>query len=77
MIESTLERIKRLNSESKNLVYEVTDDCWMQASLAILLTCDEIGFCIPKELTDFQIGCLVGEFFQKRIAHKKEEQNDK
>ena len=76
MIESTLERIKRLNSESKNLVYEVTDDCWMHASLAILLICDETGLCTPKELTDFQIGSLVGEFFQKRIAHKKEGQND-
>ena len=76
MSESTLERIKRLNSESKQAVFEVPDDCWRRVTMAILFACDESLVCTPKQLTDFQIGVMVGEVFHKTISQKQKGKND-
>ena len=78
MKETTLQRIKRLNSESKYGKIEASDEWWQKACMAVMFSCDEILFCSPSELSDFQLGSAIGAYAIKwSLENKKEEQNDK
>ena len=77
MIESTFERIKRLNSESKYGKIEASDEWWQEACMAVMFSCHGILFCSPSELSDFQLGSAIGAYAIKwSLENKKEKQND-
>ena len=76
MKETTLQRMKRLNAEGKSGGIEANETWWEEACKNIIFRCEESAFCPPSELTDFELGMMLGTYasgwtFNKRKEEKK------
>jgi hypothetical protein len=71
MSETTVERLKRLNSSAnKRAPIEAADVFWTRLACAIEETFGDEA----QELSDYEIGCVVGGAVGRMMTHKKESQ---
>jgi len=78
MKETTLQRLKRLNAESKYGRIEGNEDWWKEACKSIIFSCEELLSCSPSELSDFELGGALGAYTAGwAVKKRREEQNDK
>jgi hypothetical protein len=69
MSETTIERLKRLNSSAnKRAPIEAADVFWMRLACAIEMQFGDEA----QELSDYEIGCVVGRAVGRMMKHEKE-----